>query len=74
MSKTNKTSSAANSFGAGKDLVGMTHKGHAIVDASRQYMHLDNGDKVERAGNRVEHERGTGSSEPDNCAYMTDDL
>ena len=74
MSKSNKTSSAANAFGAGKDLVGMSHRGHEIVSASRQYMHLDNGETVARAGNRVEHERIVVTGEVDNTAYMTDDL
>ena len=73
MSKSNRTSSAANAFGAGSDLVGMTHRGHEIVSASRQYMHLDNGETVARAGNRVEHELITGG-EVDNTAYMTDDI
>jgi hypothetical protein len=74
MSKSNRTSSAANAFGAGSDLVGMSHKGHEIVSASRQYMHLDNGETVVRAGNRVEHERFVVTGEVDNTAYMTDDL
>ena len=75
MSKSSRTSSAANAFGAGEQLVGMTHRGHEIVSASRTYMHLDNGDKVERAGNRVEHERHfVNSNDVDNGHYMTDDL
>ena len=74
MSKSNKTSSAANAFGPGSDLVGMSHKGHEIVSASRQYMHLDNGETVARAGNRVEHDKEASTGEVDNTAYMTDDL
>jgi hypothetical protein len=69
-----KTSSAANSFGSGKDLIGMTCKGSKVVDASRQYMQLENGQTVERAGNRVGHDVITGSSNPDNGHYETDDL
>ena len=74
MSKYDVTSSAANSFGAGKDLVGMSHKGHEVVSASRKYMELDNGDTVARAGNIVEHQKITSTEEMDNSAYMTDDL
>ncbi len=74
MSKSNRTSSAANSFGAGKEIIGMSHRGHEIVDASRRYMHLDNGETVARTGNRVEHERTYVKGEVDNTAYMTDDL
>ena len=74
MSKSNKTSSAANAFGSGKDLIGMTCRGKEIVAASRQYMHLSDGQKVERAGNRVEHERIEPTGVIDNCYYMTDDL
>lgn len=69
-----KTSSAANAFGSGKDLIGMTCKGSKVIDASRKYMHLENGQTVERAGNRVEHDVITGSSNPDNGNYATDDL
>ena len=69
-----KTSSAANAFGPGKDLIGLTCKGSKIVDASRQYMHLEDGRTVERAGNRVEHEQIIVKGEIDNSWYATDDL
>lgn len=69
-----KTSSAANAFGSGKDLIGTICKGSKVVDASRQYMHLENGQTVERAGNRVEHDIVLGSDNPDNGYYQTDDL
>lgn len=69
-----RTSSAANSFGSGKDLIGTSCNGSKVVDASRQYMHLENGETVERAGNRVEHDVIIGDSNPDNSHYQTDDL
>lgn len=69
-----KTSSAANAFGPGKDLIGMTCKGSKVVDASRKYMHLENGQTVERVGNCVEHDVITGPATPDNDHYQTDDL
>jgi len=51
-----KISAPANAFGAGKELIGKTFKGHTVTDASRKYMHLDNGETVERKGNRVNYE------------------
>ena len=72
--KKKMTSSAANAFGAGEFLVGMKHRGKVIISATRKFMVLDNGDKVERKGNRVEHEETLGPVDNDNNAYMTDDI
>lgn len=49
-----KTSTPANAFRGGEELIGKSHKGKEIVSASRRFMETSDGERVERKGNRVE--------------------
>lgn len=51
-----KRSAAANAFGSGQDLKGLKCRGKEIVNATRKYMDLSDGSRVERKGAHVQWE------------------